>query len=93
MYGAPPSRPGEEGEQGVIGMAVEQLFYAMEMTPNRKFLMLVSFIEIYNETVVDLLADPRSRPSGGLKIREDNGEVFVDNLVERGVTSEDDIFE
>ena len=86
MYGSPT-------EQGVIGMAVEQLFYAMEETPNRKFLMLVSFIEIYNETVVDLLADSRSRPSGGLRVKEDNGEIFVENLVERGVTSEDDIFE
>ena len=52
MYGSPH-------EPGVIKMAVEQLFYAMEETPNRRFLMMVSFMEIYNETVVDLLCDPR----------------------------------
>ena len=35
MYGA-------KGEEGVIDMAVNQLFYAMEETPNRKFLVMVS---------------------------------------------------
>ena len=50
---------GSNVEAGVIRMAVEQLFYAMEETPNRRFLMMVSFMEIYNETVLDLLADPR----------------------------------
>lgn len=34
MYGTP-------GDPGVIKSAVEQLFYAMEDTPNRRFLMLV----------------------------------------------------
>ena len=34
MYGTPE-------DPGVIKSAVEQLFYAMEDTPNRRFLMLV----------------------------------------------------
>ena len=34
---------GSKGEDGVIDMAVNQLFYAMEETPNRKFLVTVSF--------------------------------------------------
>ena len=61
---------------------------------NDHLCLQVSFIEIYNETVVDLLADSKSRPSGGLKIREtDTGDVYVENLVERGVTCTDDVFE
>ena len=32
---------GTAGDPGVIKSAVEQLFYAMEDTPNRRFLMLV----------------------------------------------------
>ena len=56
-------------------------------------ILQVSFIEIYNETVVDLLADPKTRPSGGLKIREnETGDVYVDNLEEKSVTCEDDIY-
>ena len=34
---------GSSSEQGVIGMAVDQLFFAMEESPNRKFLMMVSY--------------------------------------------------
>lgn len=33
---------GSRGEEGVIDMAVNQLFYAMEETPDRKFLVTVS---------------------------------------------------
>ena len=120
---------GSKGEEGVIDMAVNQLFYAMEETPNRKFLVTVSlkicfdssnptqclfivtqltcvhspyvpcflqasFIEIYNESVIDLLADPsKTSPLGGLKIRENGeGDVFVENLKEKAVSCQDDIF-
>ena len=38
---------GSSGEQGVIGMAVDQLFFAMENSPNRKFLMMVSYFLLY----------------------------------------------
>ena len=52
-----------------------------------------SFIEIYNESVIDLLADPgKSSPPGGLKIRENEGDVFVENLNEKPVSCQDDIF-
>ena len=54
-----------------------------------------SFIEIYNESVVDLLADPsKTCPQGGLKIRENGeGDVFVENLTEKPVSCQDDIFQ
>ena len=85
---------GSQGEEGVIEMAVNQLFWAMEETPNRKFLVMASFIEIYNESVIDLLADPgKSSPQGGLKIRENGeGDVYVDGLKEKPVFCQDDIF-
>ena len=38
---------GSQGEEGVIEMAVNQLFYAMEETPNRKFLVTVIFGILY----------------------------------------------
>ena len=54
----------------------------------------MSFIEIYNESVIDLLADPgKSSPQGGLKIRENGeGDVYVDGLKEKPVSCQDDIF-
>ena len=56
--------------------------------------MQASFIEIYNESVIDLLADPgKSSPQGGLKIRENGeGDVYVDGLKEKPVFCQDDIF-
>ena len=53
----------------------------------------VSFIEIYNETVMDLLTDPKTRPQGGLRIREqETGGVYVEGLSEKSVSCEEDIF-
>jgi hypothetical protein len=35
-------------------------------------------LEIYNEKVVDLLADMKNKPKGGLKVRESQtGAVYV----------------
>ena len=43
--------------------------------------------------MVDLLADPTIRPQGGLKIRENgDGEVYVENIEEKIVASQDDIY-
>ena len=33
------------------------------------FIDQVSFMEIYNEVVNDLLSDPKTRPIGGLKVK------------------------
>ena len=83
---------GNPDEAGVIGMAVEQLFYAVEETPDRRFLMQVSYLEIYNETVIDLLSDPKSRSAGGLRLREnEEGEVYVEGLQQKTVTSPEEI--
>jgi centromeric protein E len=54
----------------------------------------VSFLEIYNEQVNDLLSDPKTRPTGGLKVREDEkGQVFVEGLEAKMVTSKEEILE
>ena len=82
---------GTASETGVIGMAVEQLFYAVEETPDRRFLMNVSYMEIYNEMVNDLLCDAKSRPAGGLKVRENEEGFYVEDLIQKTVTSAEEI--
>ena len=43
--------------------------------------------------MLDLLADPKTRPHGGLKVREKgDGEVYVEDLEEKIVSSQDDIY-
>ena len=82
---------GTQDENGVIGMAVEQLFYAVEETPDRRFLMNVSYMEIYNEMVNDLLSDSKTRPAAGLKVRENEEGFYVEGLIKETVTSEEEI--
>ena len=92
MLGKTHTMHGFGDEDGIIGMAVDQLFYAVEDSPGRRFLMNVSYMEIYNEAVIDLLSDPKSRTAGGLKVREnEDGEVYVENLEQKTVTSQEEI--
>jgi hypothetical protein len=49
-------------------------------------------MEIYNETVIDLLSDPKTRSAGGLKVREnEEGDVYVEGLEQKTVTSPEEI--
>jgi len=82
---------GTTEENGVIGMAVEQLFFAMEETPDRRFLMNVLYMEIFNEMVNDLPSDPKTRPAAGLKVMENEEGFYVEGLLQKTVTSAEEI--
>lgn len=72
---------------GILQMAVLGIFEKIESCPDREFLFRVSYIEIYNEVVRDLL-DPSCSV---LKIRESRSRgVFVE-AAERIVTDFSDI--
>jgi len=47
---------GSKDEPGVIPRAVQQVFQMINKEPDREFLLRVSYLEIYNETLKDLLA-------------------------------------
>ena len=50
---------GEENpheNRGIIPRSFEQIFYAVEQSPETEFLIRVSFLEIYNEEIHDLLS-------------------------------------
>lgn len=42
--------------RGIIPRSFEQIFYAVEQNPDTEFLIRVSFLEIYNEEIHDLLS-------------------------------------
>jgi centromeric protein E len=69
---------------GIIPYALDEVFNYISGTQNREFLLRVSYMEIYNEIITDLL-DPKST---NLKIRENvDREISVDKLTEKVVTS------
>ncbi|GCC29788.1 hypothetical protein chiPu_0008230 [Chiloscyllium punctatum] len=79
---------GNAVSSGLIPLAICNLFNVINNTPNREFLLRVSYMEIYNESVSDLLVGPKRRP---LEVREDmERTVYVANLTEElAVTYED----
>ncbi|XP_054550573.1 centromere-associated protein E isoform X2 [Talpa occidentalis] len=73
---------------GVIPRAIHDIFQKIKKFPDREFLLRVSYMEIYNETITDLLCDTQKMKP--LIIREDfNRNVYVSDLTEEVVyTSE-----
>ncbi|RVE71550.1 hypothetical protein OJAV_G00052810 [Oryzias javanicus] len=77
---------GSEHAPGVIPLAMEDVFQTIKKFPKKEFLLRVSYMEIYNETVTDLLVDHWKRKP--LEVREGmNKSVYVADLTEELVTS------
>ncbi|XP_071334449.1 centromere-associated protein E isoform X3 [Trachinotus anak] len=77
---------GSDHIPGVIPLAVEDVFQTIKNCPKKEFLLRVSYMEIYNETVTDLLVDSWKRKP--LEVRETiNKNIFVADLTEELVTS------
>ncbi|KAF9507705.1 hypothetical protein BS47DRAFT_1488703 [Hydnum rufescens UP504] len=73
---------GDENEPGIIPRALKDVFGYIRKNPTREFLLRASYLEIYNETVYDLLS-PSSSGSLGPTITD----AGVVNLREEVVTS------
>jgi hypothetical protein len=84
---------GTPEQPGLIPRTCEELFARIEddPSPNTNYIVHVSYFEVYNEHVRDLLV-PRSNPPMYLKIRESQTEgVYVQGLTERAVKSFADV--
>ncbi|ATY63173.1 kinesin family [Cordyceps militaris] len=83
------SMQGTATHPGVIPLAITDIFSYIRETPSREFLLRVSYLEIYNERIHDLL----SMPAGGgeqeeIKLREDSKRgVYATPLKEEIVQS------
>ncbi|KAJ9674171.1 hypothetical protein PVL29_023616 [Vitis rotundifolia] len=79
---------GSESDPGIIHLAVKDVFRRIQMTTNREFLIRVSYMEIYNEEINDLLAVENQK----LQIHEslENG-VFVAGLREEIVNGAEQV--
>ncbi|KAB5581963.1 hypothetical protein PHYPO_G00181660 [Pangasianodon hypophthalmus] len=83
-----------EDMRGVIPRAVQQIFKSADILQGQgwQYTFTASFVEIYNETLRDLLymGKPNKRPE--LEIRKTtNNEVTVTNLNYQRVTTEDEV--
>ncbi|XP_077571450.1 uncharacterized protein LOC144195581 isoform X2 [Stigmatopora nigra] len=77
---------GSDMNPGIIPLAVDDVFRTIKKCPKKEFLLRVSYMEIYNETVTDLLVDSWKRKP--LEVRETiNKNIYVADLTEELVTS------
>lgn len=84
---------GTKGEPGLIPRTCEALFHRIkaETSASITYNVHVSYFEVYNENVRDLLA-PRSTPPAYLKIRESKTEgVYVQGLTDSQVRTYQDV--
>ena len=89
------SMQGTRDSPGVIPLAITDIFSYIRETPHREFLLRVSYLEIYNEKIHDLLSPAAAAAVGPgapqpeeIKLREDNKRgVFAYPLKEEIVQS------
>nr|AMS24219.1 kinesin 7-Ib protein [Marsilea vestita] len=74
---------GDQKSPGIIPLAVKEVFSTIQETPGREFLLRVSYLEIYNEVINDLL-DPAGQ---NLRVREDAQGTYVEGIKEEVVLS------
>ncbi|XP_022947588.1 kinesin-like protein KIN-7D, mitochondrial isoform X1 [Cucurbita maxima] len=74
---------GDQSSPGIIPLAIRDVFSIIQDTPGREFLLRVSYIEIYNEVINDLL-DPTGQ---NLRVREDAQGTYVEGIKEEVVLS------
>ncbi|KAJ3123078.1 hypothetical protein HK098_002227 [Nowakowskiella sp. JEL0407] len=79
---------GNASEPGIIPQAITHIFQHIIDSPEREFLLRVSYLEIYNENIRDLLAPEKDN----LKVNEDiTRGIFVKNLTEEIVSSPQEV--
>ncbi|OIW35179.1 kinesin-domain-containing protein [Coniochaeta ligniaria NRRL 30616] len=87
------SMQGTASSPGVIPLAITDIFSYIRETPSREFLLRVSYLEIYNERIHDLLSMSTAPGAGNvpqeeIKLREDSKRgVYASPLKEEIVQS------
>ncbi|GAA5979892.1 hypothetical protein JCM11641_007578 [Rhodosporidiobolus odoratus] len=85
---------GSPSEPGIIPLAIDELFsYIHKQNTHRTYSLRVSFLEIYNEHLRDLLVSPTATSNSGSKGPEIVENGLVKNLEERAVSLPSEVLE
>ena len=82
---------GNAAQPGVIPQAIRQVFDEYKSFPSREFLLRVSYLEVYNEQIKDLLASPSTQKE--IKIQHDpTVGTRINGAIEQVVKSPEEVF-
>ncbi|XP_078250754.1 centromere-associated protein E isoform X2 [Pogona vitticeps] len=82
---------GTKETPGILPMAIHDVFSTICKIPEREFLLRISYMEIHNETIQDLLCS-NIRKKKPLVVREDiNRTIYVEDLNEEVVVSPEQV--
>ncbi|XP_060088631.1 centromere-associated protein E [Heteronotia binoei] len=82
---------GTKSSPGILPLAIEDVFKTICGFPDREFLLRISYMEIHNETIKDLLCSS-IRKKKPLVVREDiNRNIYVEDLIEEVVVSPEQV--
>jgi kinesin family protein 6/9 len=86
--------PNNFNYRGIIPRGITRLFQELGGKPDYDFVVKISYLEIYNESVFDLLSSlPPSEQKGEITFQEDSkGNVVVKGLSKHIVNSEEEAF-
>ncbi|OCF39719.1 centromeric protein E [Kwoniella heveanensis CBS 569] len=79
---------GSAMEPGIIPLSISDLFAQIRSTPDREFLLRASYLELYNETIFDLLSPV---PGAELHLSESKKGVVINGLTEVAVRTEQEV--
>ncbi|KAK4537090.1 hypothetical protein CDCA_CDCA11G3115 [Cyanidium caldarium] len=84
---------GAEEDPGLTRRAVSEVFAGISSMQDREFLLRVSYVEIYNENIRDLLSGRGNSGGQSLRVQEDSdGRVTVVDVHEEVVTTAEQVF-
>jgi len=80
------------GEKGVIPRVIEDIFDIIQSKEDWNFKVTVSFMELYQEQLYDLLSD-KQRSQSIVDIREDGKSIKIFGVTEKEVTNANETLE
>lgn len=80
-------KSGDEEQPGIIPRSMRDIFGYIKQTPTREYLLRCSYLEIYNETIYDLLAPPSLSAAQPVQIHGTGPNIILTPLREEVVTS------
>nr|XP_031858541.1 uncharacterized protein CI109_006064 [Kwoniella shandongensis]KAA5525613.1 hypothetical protein CI109_006064 [Kwoniella shandongensis] len=76
---------GSSAEPGIIPLSITDVFAQIRATPDREYLLRASYLELYNEAIIDLLSGVE------LQLSETKKGVVINGLTEMAVRTEDEV--